>query len=248
MLTARQMASIAAAAWDAEHCSSPVAVVDSSGADRYVRCGTRFADRCAYCARLTAADWGAILRSGVLEVEDIALHRFVFLTLTAPTFGVIHRVPKPGAVAIPCTCGVRHRVHERDLRGVPVDPIAYDYAGQVAWNRDCGRLWDRTRTRLARLLIDLDYSVVREWQYRGVLHFHALLRFGNASAVTAAEIEGGGCVQHAHPRSYGGVGSACGRPRGSHRGQQLSRRGRLPIEGVGVQPQGGLIELDAALD
>ena len=34
------------------------------------------------------------------------------------------------------------------LRGVPLDLATYDYASQVAWNRDAGVLWDRTRRRL----------------------------------------------------------------------------------------------------
>ncbi|MCT2043673.1 hypothetical protein M3D15_10120 [Pseudoclavibacter alba] len=62
------------------------------------------------------------------------------------------------------------------MTGVPVDMDSYDYAGQVRWNRDHGALWRRTNIYLRRSLPEFDYAVVREFQKRGAIHLHVLLR------------------------------------------------------------------------
>ena len=41
--------------------------------------------------------------------------------------------------------GLLHSSEDAGLRGVPLHPASYDYAGQAAWSRDAGLLWDRTR-------------------------------------------------------------------------------------------------------
>ncbi len=46
-----------------------------------------------------------------------------------------------------CSCGESHAVADAGLRGAALDSDAYDYTGQVAWNRDDGTLWDRARRR-----------------------------------------------------------------------------------------------------
>lgn len=56
------------------------------------------------------------------------------LTLTAPTFRRVHRVPRDGGKPpARCGCGAFHTARYAGLRGVPLDPASYDYAGQVAW-------------------------------------------------------------------------------------------------------------------
>lgn len=67
-------------------------------------------------------------------------------------------------------------LRDAGLRGVPLDPSSYDYAGQVAWNRDAGVLWDRTRRRVRDLWESVEFLLVREWQDRGVLHLHVIVR------------------------------------------------------------------------
>ena len=135
----------------------------------WVRCGYRLKSRCEPCAELYRLDWAAIARSGVFD-GDVENHRFYMLTLTAPSFGGVHRVPRSGSSTAPrCRCGVVHSVADAGLRGVPLDFDSYDFAGQVAWNRDAGLLWDRTRRRLRDSWDSLEYFVVREWQDRGVL-------------------------------------------------------------------------------
>lgn len=151
----------------------------------YVRCQSRLRSKCESCAELYRGDWAAIARSGVFD-GPVEHFRFYLLTLTAPSFGGIHRVPKDGGGRVPrCGCGVVHGLADGDLRGTPVDPAAYDYAGAVAWNRDSGVLWDRTRRRLRDWWPSVEFFVVREWQARGALHLHAIVRIARVEAPPA---------------------------------------------------------------
>ena len=151
----------------------------------FVRCKSRAKSKCPSCAELYRGDWAAIARSGVFDgpVQDF---RFYLLTLTAPSFGRVHRVPRdPAAKTRRCRCGDAHRVEDAGLRGVPLEAATYDYAGQAAWNRDSGLLWDRTRRRIRDRWDSTEFFVVREWQERGVLHVHALLRIARKEAPRA---------------------------------------------------------------
>jgi hypothetical protein len=150
----------------------------------YVRCQSRLKSKCPSCAELYRGDWAAIARSGIFDADPLAF-RFYLLTLTAPSFGAVHRVPKhEGAKVRRCACGVLHSVADAELRGVPLDVAGYDYAGAVAWNRDSGVLWDNTRRRLRDHFAGVEFFVVREWQDRGALHLHALVRIPIAGAPT----------------------------------------------------------------
>lgn len=151
----------------------------------WVRCGSRVKSRCESCAELYRGDWAAIARSGIFD-GPVERYRFYLLTLTAPSFGSVHRVPRvAGNDAAKCGCGVRHGAGDAGLRGVPLDSSTYDYLGQVAWNRDAGLLWDRTRRRLRDRWDSTEYFIVREWQDRGVLHVHVLVRIDRAEAPSA---------------------------------------------------------------
>ncbi|WP_210507714.1 replication initiator [Naasia sp. SYSU D00057] len=152
----------------------------------FVRCQSRVRSLCPSCAELYRGDWAAIARSGVFDA-DVSRYRFYLLTLTAPSFGRVHRVPRsPGARLKRCGCGATHDVRDAGLRGVPLDMDSYDYAGQVAWNRDAGVLWDRTRRRFRDWWPSVELFLVREWQDRGVLHLHALVRIDRGGAPEAA--------------------------------------------------------------
>lgn len=171
----------AAAAIMERGCSSPI----KTATGVWVRCGSRIKSKCGSCAELYRGDWAAIARSGVFD-GPVEQFRFYLLTLTAPSFGRVHRVPREaGAGSGRCGCGVTHTPKDAGLRGVPLDPEGYDYAGQVAWNRDAGVLWDRTRRRLRDRWDSLEYFIVREWQDRGVLHVHALVRVARLEAPSA---------------------------------------------------------------
>jgi hypothetical protein len=156
-----------------------------------VRCGSRAVSLCQACAELYRGDWAAILRSGVFD-GPVAGFRFFLLTLTAPSFGRVHRVPRgSGSKRRRCGCGLVHGTSDAGLRGVPIYEDDYDYAGAVAWNRDSGVLWDRTRRRLRDRWASVEYGIVREWQDRGALHLHLVVRIAldeapESSALAAA--------------------------------------------------------------
>lgn len=152
---------------------------------QFVRCQSRVRSSCEPCAELYRGDWAAIARSGVFDA-DVSRYRFYLLTLTAPSFGRVHRVPRSDSSRVnKCGCGVTHTVRDAGLRGVPLNPSTYDYAGQVAWNRDAGLLWDRTRRRIRDRWDSVEFFLVREWQDRGVLHLHVITRIARAEAPTA---------------------------------------------------------------
>lgn len=172
-------------------CIRPLRVAVTPGAPPvFARCHTRLAHVCPSCSRLYAGDWKKIIRSGLLPTPDGTTtaadfegEDVLFLTLTAPSFGRVHRVPKPGLELTParpvrtCGCGHRHTWEaDRGLAGVPLDPDNYKYKDQVRWNYALGKLWNATLAGLRRVAQDFAFAVVREWQARGVLHLHAILR------------------------------------------------------------------------
>jgi hypothetical protein len=134
----------------------------------------------------------------------------VFVTLTAPGFGAVHTRPldaagqprrcRPRRDAPVCEHGVRlscGAVHADDdpCLGEPLCPDCYDHAGAVLWNNALGELWRRTvpvylpRT-LARLTamtqarlreqVRVAYVKVAEYQRRGLVHLHAVIRLDRA--------------------------------------------------------------------
>lgn len=164
-------------------CSRPIRLPTGV----FVRCGSRIKSRCPSCAELYRGDWAAIARSGIFD-GPVADFKFYLLTLTAPSFGGVHRVPRSRETVQRCGCGALHTAADASLRGVPLYPATYDYLGQVAWNRDSGVLWDRTRKRLRDRWDSLEYFLVREWQDRGVLHLHLLVRISRSEAPEAFEL------------------------------------------------------------
>jgi hypothetical protein len=82
-------------------------------------------------------------------------------------------------------CTARHREDDPSLgRSLCLD--CYDHAHHVVWNGWAGELWRRTMIHLGRSLRPLErahgvrlrisYGKVAEYQRRGVIHFHALIR------------------------------------------------------------------------
>ncbi|MFD8735450.1 replication initiator protein RepSA [Streptomyces sp. NPDC059618] len=154
-------------------------------------CGNRRASRCLSCAWTYAGDTYHLIRAGLAgdDRRDIPStvrdHPRVFATLTAPSFGPVHNRPDQGT----CRCGTRHPVDDPAL-GAALDPGTYDYAGAVLFNNHAGDLWQRFTNRLRRELAAraglsqrelkesarLSYGKVAEFQKRGALHFHAVIR------------------------------------------------------------------------
>jgi hypothetical protein len=138
--------------------------------------------------------------------ETIAAHPCVFATFTAPSFGPVHARRMRGRTVLPCrprrdhkerrcphgrdiSCPKRHGEHDPRL-GRALCPDCYDYAAAVLFNACAGQLWRRFTTYLPRQLAALAgitparlrdlaairYVKVAEYQARGVVHFHAVIR------------------------------------------------------------------------
>jgi hypothetical protein len=165
-------------------------------------CGTRRETLCPPCASLYRGDAFALvaagLRGGKEVPETVAEHPAVLLTLTAPSFGAVHR-RRPDGTCHPTgqrcphgrtlVCGRRHE-EEDDLVGQALCPRCYDYEGAVLFNAGVSELWRRTTIYALRALgsllgmsareaarrLRLSYVKVVEFQRRGSVHIHALVR------------------------------------------------------------------------
>ncbi|WP_426718578.1 replication initiator [Corynebacterium auriscanis] len=145
---------------------------------QHVRCGSRRRAKCKSCSYLAQGDYRRLLNAGYEELEA-SMDEYVFflLTLTAPSFGAVHRVPKEGRSKKRCRCGKYHWAKKDGrLRGVAVDVDEYRFDEVVEWNHNVGKLWNATNTKLKKLLPSMDYVKVSEWQRRGALHLHVILR------------------------------------------------------------------------
>ncbi|MEV6086544.1 replication initiator protein RepSA [Streptomyces parvulus] len=166
-----------------------------------VACGNRRASRCPSCAWTYAGDTYRLIRAGLAGDEDkeipatVRNHPRVFATLTAPSFGPVHNRPDHGR----CRCGTRHASDDSAL-GTALDPETYDYAGSVLFNNHAGDLWQRFTNRLRREIAAragltqrelkecarLSYGKVAEFQKRGAVHFHAVIRIDGADGPDSA--------------------------------------------------------------
>ncbi|MEV6735639.1 replication initiator protein RepSA [Streptomyces sp. NPDC051104] len=156
-----------------------------------VACGNRRASRCPACAWTYAGDTYHLIRAGLAGDPDkdipatVRDHPRVFATFTAPSFGPVHNRPDRGD----CRCGTRHAPDDPAL-GTALDPTTYDYAGAVLFNNHAGDLWHRLVNRLRREIAAragltqrelkevcrISYGKVAEFQKRGAVHFHAVIR------------------------------------------------------------------------
>ncbi|MFH9735369.1 replication initiator [Streptomyces sp. NPDC017260] len=160
-------------------------------------CGNRRASRCPACSRLYAADTYHLIRAGLsggkTVPDTVRTHPRVFATLTAPSFGPVHNRPD----ARPCRCSTRHDLTD-PLLGTPLNPATYDYAGAVLFNAHAGALWARFTTYLrrelavrlgltqkaARTVLRVSFAKVAEYQKRGLVHFHAVIRLDGPDGST----------------------------------------------------------------
>ncbi|WEV26674.1 replication initiation protein [Streptomyces sp. 71268] len=152
-------------------------------------CGNRRASRCPSCAWTYAGDTYHLIRAGLVGgkgvPDTVRTHPKVFATLTAPSFGPVHNRPTTGR----CRCGTAHHEGAPEL-GTPIDPYAYDYATAVLWNNHASDLWRRFTIYLRREIAAragltqkaareqsrLAFGKVAEYQRRGAIHFHAIIR------------------------------------------------------------------------
>ena len=170
-------------------------------------CGSRRHNLCPSCSQIYKGDARQLIRSGLIGgkgiSDEISSHPQIFATLTAPSFGPVHRSfdvngkperchPGPGSYCphgMGQSCSVRHKENDECV-GSPLCPKCYDYKGAVIWNAMSTKAWQRTtiylRRELAKLmgmseaelktLVRISYVKVIEFQRRGVIHLHIVIR------------------------------------------------------------------------
>jgi hypothetical protein len=180
-------------------------LLKACGTRRESRCPSCAATYRADAYQLLAAG----LKGGKGVPETISEHPRLFVTFTAPSFGKVHSRRAQGRLVLPChphrqgaRCphGVRdgcwHRHAEDDPRlGEPLCPSCYDSRAQVLWNALAPELWRRTTIAIQRALgrlvglqegelrrlVRISYAKVAEFQRRGAIHFHAVIRLDAAT-------------------------------------------------------------------
>jgi hypothetical protein len=180
-------------------------LLKACGTRRESRCPSCAATYRADAYQLLAAG----LKGGKGVPETIAGHPRLFVTFTAPSFGRVHTRKAQGRLVLPChpyrqgaRCphglrdGCWHRHDEDDPRlGEPLCPACYDAEAQVLWNALAPELWRRTTIAVYRALgrlvslqegelrrlVRISYAKVAEFQRRGAIHFHAVIRLDAAT-------------------------------------------------------------------
>ena len=208
-----------------------------------VRCGNRRAQVCRPCSTIYKYDAYHLVASGLRGGKGVptavAAAPRLFVTLTAPSFGPVHLGPGKGGSLRTChssrrdglTCGVIHLPQDPAI-GAPLDAGSYDYAGQVLFNAHAGALWSRFTTEVRRALAEaggisrsrlrehalVSFAKVAEFQGRGVVHFHAVIRLdgpdgpGSAPAPWASSDALDAAIRTAAVRAWVATPSAKGRP------------------------------------
>jgi hypothetical protein len=144
--------------------------------------------------------------------DTVATHPCVFTTLTAPSFGPVHAQREKDGRALRCrprrrggtcphgnplSCPDRHARDDTRL-GEPLCADCYDYTSAVLFNACAPELWRRFTITLRRSLarqvgltgkalaaqLRVSYAKVAEYQRRGVIHFHAIIRLDGPAGPT----------------------------------------------------------------
>ncbi|WP_253781192.1 replication initiator [Nonomuraea roseoviolacea] len=145
--------------------------------------------------------------------DTVTSHPTLFVTLTAPSFGAVHARREQGGKVLPChprrdaepcphglvmSCTTQHGPDDACL-GEPLCPDCYDYTGSVLFNALAPLLWKRFADSLRRHLaklgglalkelrhhLTLSFAKVAEYQRRGIVHFHAVIRLDGPGGPTA---------------------------------------------------------------
>jgi hypothetical protein len=180
-------------------------LLKACGTRRESRCPSCAATYRADAYQLLAAG----LKGGKDVPESVAEHPRLFVTFTAPGFGRVHSRKAQGRLVLPChpyrqgaRCphglrdGCWHRHDADDPRlGEPLCPSCYDARAQVLWNALAPELWRRTTIAVYRALgrlvglqegqlrrlVRVSYAKVAEFQRRGAIHFHGVIRLDAAT-------------------------------------------------------------------
>ncbi|WP_406483152.1 replication initiator [Streptomyces sp. NBC_01615] len=167
-----------------------------------VRCRNRRATVCAPCSRLHAGDTFHLVRAGLVGGKNVPSsvrdRPRLFVTLTAPSFGPVHRAGdrcRPRRERAECEhgravgCGAVHDA-TAPLVGQPLCADCYDYPAHALWHAHAGKLWDRFVIGVRRQLASavgltqsrfssharLSFARVAEYQKRAAVHIHAVVR------------------------------------------------------------------------
>ena len=202
-------------------------------------CGNRREAVCPSCAETYRGDAfqlvAAGMRGGKGVPESVVEHPMLFVTLTAPSFGLVHsrrtdsagqRAALPAAAqgrGLPRTaCGSpAARCTTRTILGSAsrCARAALTTTHAVLWNAMAPTLWRYTSNaiprELARLVgtserrlrrrVRVSYVKVAEYQRRGALHFHVLVRLdraqppgrGREGRAAAGRVHGASCSSEA---------------------------------------------------
>lgn len=191
----------------------------------YKPCGNRRGAVCPSCSRLYARDTFEListsLHGGKGVPAAVNANPLLFVTLTAPSFGPVHGVregkhpcyPRTRLATCPhgrrLTCWARHDSDDPRV-GAPLCRECYDIESATVWQWHAPELWRRFTIALRRQLAAelgvrdrdlkhharLEYAKVAEFQARGLVHFHALVRIdgpdgpGSPAPIPAARLEG----------------------------------------------------------
>jgi hypothetical protein len=150
------------------------------------------------------------LRGGKGMPDTVAAHPRLFVTFTAPSFGPVHTRRTQHGNPMPCrprdpkakcehgrpvACWHRHPEAEIHTLGRPLCDDCFDWTGLALWNALAPELWRHTLgvtvyRALAQLLsiseaevkrlVRVRYTKVAEYQARGAVHFHAVIRLDAA--------------------------------------------------------------------
>jgi hypothetical protein len=171
---------------------------DEPGGVIYVPCGNRRDSACPSCSATYKRDARMVVRSGLSGGKGV------------PESVAAHSRRERNGQALPCrprrdaskracphgrdvSCSARHAEGDPRL-GRAMCGDCYDYRAAVLFNAAAGDLWRRFTTylsrHLARLggvtqgdfrdLVKVRFVKVAEYQARGVVHFHALIRLDSA--------------------------------------------------------------------
>lgn len=211
----------------AKWCAQPIFLIDSkkvqsnADPDTYGKffilgCNNRRISACEPCSQRYKRDVQELTRAGMRGgkgvPEHVATHPMIFGTLTAPSFGTVHRAtydedPKSSChpqKSPPCwhgtktSCMSRHGQDDLEV-GTPLCYDCYDYHGAVLWNAIFGELWrlfliqfERQLAKEANItvsalkeVVEVNFVKVAEFQRRGNVHPHAIFRLDAAGDLEA---------------------------------------------------------------
>lgn len=172
---------------------------------------------CPSCSYLYRTDAWILVSTGLVggkgTPEAVGTHHRLFITVTAPSFGMVHTIKTRGGCVgrskdvsartrDVCEhgrardCGRRHEEGSSEL-GRPLCDQCFDYEGAVLWNAHASKLWNNTIQTIRRSLAtagglnqrnlksvaQVQYLKVAEMQRRGLVHFHLALRADGPSDI-----------------------------------------------------------------